>query len=276
MSTAWTAVAQAPSLEAAPPASPFAKPGATADATLTVKYCYNTPPAVPGTVAVALDPPSWLAATATPSQFTAAVQASNCGTQDVQLALQFGRNAPAFQVQTLHITLTPRGGGGSQGNPLALDLPVQADYGAELSVAQPPTLTVQRGDAGVLALDVTVGANEATGLEVSSTGGTGLVTVGGEEVQTGAGNGLDAKVSVHVPLNVTVSPGASPGAQTLVIKVASYDLRQHSILGPATEVRATVQVTQASATPGPSAAVAALAAAFLALGAQRRLRPPSR
>ena len=262
----------APTLEASPVTPPLVKPGDEATATMTVKYCYGAPGAVAGTVTVSVQPPSgWLTGSVSPSSFRADVgSGQSCGTKDVALTLRASRDAPAFKPAALHVNLDSKGASGATKQTVTADVLVQAQYWAELEVKKPDTPRVQRSDQGTLNLPVSVGANEATRLEITSFDPARLITVRGAIVTTQAGNGLDQKAAQTIPLTVTVSPGAQRGLRQVQLNITTHYVTSPAIQGESKEFKVDVDVTDAATTPGFEAPALLLAAGAVTLLARRR------
>lgn len=268
---AQAALAQeAPRLEPTLDAPAPIKPGGTADTLLQVRYCYRASGAVPATVVVAVDPapPAWLAAAPDPARFQATTSGSPCGSRDVTVHLNVGRQAPAFEPTFLQLKLQAQSSGTATEEAEA-QAPVQADYWAEVDVKKPERIRVQRGDAATLRLLVAVGANDGTRLEVTGSEERGMLTMQGAIVDTQAGSDLDRPDSRTLELKVAASPFAPLGVGRLQVNVTAFASERPGLLGERATVIAEVQVLEANDTPPAPLGLALLAMMVLALARRR-------
>lgn len=253
---------------------PTMLPGGSADATLTVEYCYASAPAVPGRIDVRVNgAPAWATASVDPTSVQATTTGGQrCGSQTTTVHVGLTRAAPAFAPEFLRF-------GASSGSRQApeLQVPVQADYVAEVQLAQSQKPSIPKSDSGQLRLRITVAANEATFLEVVGSDPSGRLTLLGRRIDTQAGRGLDEPDARDEVFTVAVSPGAAEGAQKLPLNVTSHYVRRPDITGQSVVFQADIVVAPGGGgggnpLPGFEAAglLAAVAALALAPRARRR------
>jgi hypothetical protein len=267
---AATAAAQTPprvdqlTAEAPPPI----RPGETADTTVLVHYCYGTAPAVPGTVEASVDGnPSWASATLSPSSFSADTSGGQrCGSRSLGLTITVTRAAPAYAPEFVQLSAVGRGSGTSSNDPAETQVPVQADYWAEVSASQAERPRVPRADIGTVRLELRLGANGGTRVEITGGDAQGLLSVLGKQFDAPGGEGLDEPETRTVDLRVAVSPGSALGVQRVPIHITTVYAQRPDIAGEAKDFEVQVNVLEASGggTPGPE--VGLVLGAVLVLG----------
>lgn len=250
--------------------APTPPPGGSGEFRLAVRYCYTTAPLAPTNVdATITSAPEWLSAQANPSRFRADTGGTRCGNKEVVVQFTVARGAPAFSPKPLVVHLA---GAGEEVDATAV---VQAAYASEVTVTKPPKAQAARGDEGAFTLEVAVGANEATKMEITGRDPQGFLTLlSYVSTVPGAGTGLDAKVTQRIPFRFTVSPSAAPGVRPFPLNITTMYSQSPGILGDAEQLTVDVEVLAGGGnpTPGPAVALLALGAASMAWLARRRAR----
>lgn len=260
------------SVEANPEGTaPLLKPGQQGSVPVRVRYCYANPPLQPAQVTARVAAsPGWASAQVSPTSFRADPAGQRCGTQSLALQWTVTRAAPAYKAESIRVEVTSAG----IERPAAADVPIQAEYAAELDVKRPPRVRIERGEQGSLRLEVTVGANDSTRIEITGRDAQALVTMRGITATSAAGNGLDdRKVESH-GLDLAVSSDTPLGVRPFSILVKALYERSPATVGDNETVQAEIEVVEAARTPGFEAATAlgAAVAAGMALRARGRRR----